>query len=209
MQKEQSDARILDAAITLVGEYGYKGTTTRRIAERAGVNEITIFRKFGSKQGLFENAVVYIQNLIMNEMQKARIESTGNFSRDLTSLVMSLMHILTEKRETVIAVMFEAKREPFAMDVGRSMISFIIGLIAGLIDRSPEYRKMSKSAVDFMASAVLSFAFTRIVVRERLLPEEYNEDNRQKDVEMFVGVIMDGMSALKGGSPASERGDSS
>lgn len=43
---------ILKAAADLFGERGYKGTTTRAIAERAGVNEITIFRRFGSKKGI-------------------------------------------------------------------------------------------------------------------------------------------------------------
>jgi AcrR family transcriptional regulator len=44
--------RILDAAATLFAERGYNGTTTRAIAQRAGVNEVTIFRRFASKQGL-------------------------------------------------------------------------------------------------------------------------------------------------------------
>lgn len=45
---------ILEAAAVLFGEHGYKGTTTRAIAEHAGVNEVTVFRKFGSKQGLLQ-----------------------------------------------------------------------------------------------------------------------------------------------------------
>ncbi len=45
---------ILTAAAELFGERGYKGTTTRMIAERAGVNEVTIFRQFGTKQGLLK-----------------------------------------------------------------------------------------------------------------------------------------------------------
>lgn len=50
-ENETGDA-ILKAAADLIGERGYKGTTTRAIAERAGVNEVTIFRRFGNKQGV-------------------------------------------------------------------------------------------------------------------------------------------------------------
>ena len=50
-ERETGDA-ILKAAAELIGEHGYKGTTTRAIAERAGVNEVTLFRRFGSKQGV-------------------------------------------------------------------------------------------------------------------------------------------------------------
>ncbi len=44
--------RILDAASELFATHGYAATTTRAIAERAGVNEVTIFRRFESKLGV-------------------------------------------------------------------------------------------------------------------------------------------------------------
>lgn len=44
--------RILEAAGKLFAEIGYARATTRAIAEAAGVNEITVFRHFGSKQKL-------------------------------------------------------------------------------------------------------------------------------------------------------------
>ena len=39
-------ARIIDAAARVYAAHGYRGATTRRIAEEAGVNEVTIFRQF-------------------------------------------------------------------------------------------------------------------------------------------------------------------
>jgi len=44
--------RIIDAAIKLFGEVGYSRATTRAIAERAGINEVTLFRHFGNKKNL-------------------------------------------------------------------------------------------------------------------------------------------------------------
>ena len=49
--------RILDAAVQVYAETGFGGATTRRIAERAGVNEITLFRHFGSKDRLLQEAI--------------------------------------------------------------------------------------------------------------------------------------------------------
>lgn len=48
---------LLDAAARVYAESGYRGATTRRIAEAAGVNEITLFRHFGSKEALLTEAV--------------------------------------------------------------------------------------------------------------------------------------------------------
>jgi AcrR family transcriptional regulator len=44
--------KILAAATELFAERGYAATTTRAIADRAGVNEVTIFRHFESKLGV-------------------------------------------------------------------------------------------------------------------------------------------------------------
>lgn len=44
--------RIVTAAAALFAERGYTATTTRAIAERAEVNEVTLFRHFGSKLGV-------------------------------------------------------------------------------------------------------------------------------------------------------------
>jgi AcrR family transcriptional regulator len=50
-------SRILTAAASVFADYGFRGATTRRIAQRAGVNEVTIFRTFGSKKELIRAAI--------------------------------------------------------------------------------------------------------------------------------------------------------
>ena len=50
-------ARIIEAALKEFTQNGYKGASTRAIAERAGVNEVTLFRHFGSKLDLLRIAV--------------------------------------------------------------------------------------------------------------------------------------------------------
>ena len=49
---------ILDAARALFGSTGYSATTTRQIAESAGVTEKALYRHFGTKTGLFEAAML-------------------------------------------------------------------------------------------------------------------------------------------------------
>ena len=46
--------RILDAAKRVYAAHGFRGATTRLIAIEADVNEVTLFRLFGSKAALFE-----------------------------------------------------------------------------------------------------------------------------------------------------------
>lgn len=48
---------ILDAAAKVFAEHGFRGSTTRLIAEAADVNEVTLFRLFGSKDALLGEAI--------------------------------------------------------------------------------------------------------------------------------------------------------
>lgn len=49
---EETRGRILAATREIFERNGTRGTTTREVAERAGVNEATLFRHFGSKAAL-------------------------------------------------------------------------------------------------------------------------------------------------------------
>src|SRR5580658_6812524 len=49
---------LLDAARDLFARQDYRSTTTREIAESAGVTEHLLFRHFGSKAALFREALV-------------------------------------------------------------------------------------------------------------------------------------------------------
>ncbi len=49
---------LLDAARELFARQDYRGTTTREIAQAAGVTEHLLFRHFGSKAALFREALV-------------------------------------------------------------------------------------------------------------------------------------------------------
>ena len=48
-----TEVRIVEAAVQLFSRQGFKGTSTRDIADLAQVNEATLFRHFGRKLDLF------------------------------------------------------------------------------------------------------------------------------------------------------------
>lgn len=51
-----TEVRLVEAAVQLFSRQGFKGTSTRDIAQLAGVNEATLFRYFGKKMDLFRAA---------------------------------------------------------------------------------------------------------------------------------------------------------
>lgn len=64
-QRKSTRQRLVQAAQHLFATQGVTETTTRQIADLAEVNEVTLFRNFGSKQGLLlaviEEAAVFTQ----------------------------------------------------------------------------------------------------------------------------------------------------
>jgi AcrR family transcriptional regulator len=53
LAKSITEVRIVEAAVQLFSRQGFKGASTRDIAELAQVNEATLFRHFGRKIDLF------------------------------------------------------------------------------------------------------------------------------------------------------------
>lgn len=57
MSEVSTKDKILDISMHLFTEFGYKRTTTKLIAQEAGINEVTVFRHFGSKEGIVKEIV--------------------------------------------------------------------------------------------------------------------------------------------------------
>ncbi|MCK5732181.1 MAG: helix-turn-helix transcriptional regulator, partial [Tenericutes bacterium] len=52
-----TSSKIIEASIIVFTDKGYLGSSTKEIAKTAEVAEMTLFRKFGSKQNLFEEMI--------------------------------------------------------------------------------------------------------------------------------------------------------
>lgn len=52
-ERSVTEVRLVEAAVQLFSRQGFKGTSTRDIANLAGVNEATLFRYFAKKADLF------------------------------------------------------------------------------------------------------------------------------------------------------------
>jgi len=80
-------ADIYAAAIELFCERGFGGTTTRLIADRAGVNEVTLFRRFGSKAALMEAAIIDA----LAEAPFGKVSPSGEVRLDLVAIVTAYL----------------------------------------------------------------------------------------------------------------------
>ncbi|WP_072690682.1 TetR/AcrR family transcriptional regulator [Rhodococcus marinonascens] len=73
---------LFDTAVAVFAERGYRATTTQEIASRAGVNEATLFRRYGDKATLINTALTQA----LAKAQFARLTTTDDVTADLVAL---------------------------------------------------------------------------------------------------------------------------
>ncbi|OMP67279.1 TetR/AcrR family transcriptional regulator [Domibacillus epiphyticus] len=96
------DDKILKEAIDLMALKGYKGATTKTIAENAQVSEMTLFRHFGNKKKILEAAIDrYYYSFQMKELFEQKIQ--WQLGKDLL-LIAQTYHIIMKKNKNVIKI---------------------------------------------------------------------------------------------------------
>jgi len=88
---QEKQNRIVDAAMTLFGEVGYKKAYISEIATNAGISKALIFHYFGSKKGLYSYLVYYTGKIVMTEAQHERDTANKDFfDRAVTTIKFRL-----------------------------------------------------------------------------------------------------------------------
>jgi len=103
--------RILDAAKRVYEQHGFRGATTRLIAIEAGVNEVTIFRTFGSKAALFE---ALMQTHVSQSPIPPLPDNPADPEHDLTEWVTSVLTHMRENRALIRTSFGEIEERPEA-----------------------------------------------------------------------------------------------
>jgi AcrR family transcriptional regulator len=89
-------------------ERGYAGTATRQVAERAGVNEATLFRRYGGKGEL----VVAALKAALRRVPLRTVSPTDALPADLVRLVEAYLETQREVGAVFPLLLMEAPRHP-------------------------------------------------------------------------------------------------
>ncbi len=107
-EEHQTRHKILAAARQLMAHKGFKGATTRLIAEEAGVNEVTIFRHFGNKDGLIQ-AMLEDVTAIRPQLEALDHRNYATVKEFLMAFGDVFYQSLIDRKEILIITMIEAE----------------------------------------------------------------------------------------------------
>lgn len=181
--------RILDAAKRVYEQHGFRGATTRLIAIEAGVNEVTIFRTFGSKAALFE---ALMQNHVSQSPIPALPDDPADPEHDLTEWVGSVLTHMRENRALIRTSFGEIEERPEAAIsmcegpncAGMLLTDYVLRLQSlGLADPDGDIQ----TAVAMLMSSMFGDAISRDVM-PNTFPQPESEAP-QKYVRVFMRAL--------------------
>lgn len=109
MPKILEDEQIYRAVMQVVSERGYEGATTKQMADAADVSEVTLFRKYGSKQQLVKQAISYV---ITKTNFASSVQYTGNVHADLLRVVQAYQDTAVKNGLFIFALFADLARHP-------------------------------------------------------------------------------------------------
>jgi len=103
---EETRGKILQATAGLMKRMSLKSVTTRAIAKEAGVNESTLFRHFGSKQGIVEAIVQRYSYMPVFRQLFDQVQ--GDLEKDLVLISQAYQQYMKQHGEMVMIGLREA-----------------------------------------------------------------------------------------------------
>lgn len=94
---------VLGATYVELIEHGYHGMSVDNVAKRAGVHKTTLYRRWGSVEGLLADA------LLKTASGEWSVPDTGNLEDDLTALNLEVLNADRELIHAVIGVGFQSE----------------------------------------------------------------------------------------------------
>ncbi|MBQ6218707.1 MAG: TetR/AcrR family transcriptional regulator [Methanosphaera sp.] len=69
-ERDDTEEKIIVATFNILQKEGVQKATTKKIAAEAGVNEVTIFRKFENKKNLIETTKEHYMKMLINKLER-------------------------------------------------------------------------------------------------------------------------------------------
>jgi outer membrane protein len=192
---EPTKQQLLDAAVRVYAEGGFRGATTRRIADEAGVNEVTLFRLFGSKAALIEEA---IRCRAINVARSPLPDRPQDPQAELTAWAAEDHAFLLDSAGMIRASMAEMHERPECADNAALHPAQSFAQLRGYIERLAQHRFIPSAEDAKPAAAMLMGTIFADAMGRDLMPEMFppRDEAPATYVRLFLRAIGAATAAL-------------
>ena len=184
--------KLLEATLELISEKGYLGATTREIAQRAGVSELTLFRKFEKKEKLFEEVLKTQTFLPLLRETVVEVEDLGPADA-LEMIGIRYLQTLKERKMFVKIVLSELNTYPEKVrNIQMQFVREMEGTLQGYLEELQKSGKLRAVSLEAAARTFLRMLFSFFILEEIIKDQNISGKTLKKTVREVVDIFMYG-----------------
>ena len=199
---EDTEQRILDAALKVFASEGYTGATTRRIAEEANVAEVTLFRKFKSKENLLKEVLNNNRTVFSSLDVLFGVQEDVDLETELRILGKNVAKAMKDRKKDSKTHMFmhmlfeEGRRRPEVAEALSYFLQMNIKPLSEYFELQIKNGKMrninSRSAALTFVSYFVYTSLLRDVFGDNFLGNSFL-GNSDEEIERFIDIFTKGI----------------
>ncbi|MDD5474039.1 MAG: TetR/AcrR family transcriptional regulator [Candidatus Methanoperedens sp.] len=188
---DETEQKILDAALSVLVSKGYEGTTTRRIAEAAGVNEVTLFRKFQSKENILREVIIRNLNSALALIDSMfQMETEADQAVSLRNMGLDFIKLMSERIDLISILIEEGRRKPEVQEILSPATQILIKRLSECFELQIKNGKMRNIDPKVAAVTFISFTFYICLMKKFL---EGIIGDKEEALEGFVDIFTKGI----------------
>jgi AcrR family transcriptional regulator len=192
--------RIIDAALEVFALKGFKGATTKEIAKRARVNEVTLFRLFKSKKALFAAAIQ--ERLPLAEIERRMTFDTQRPINDvLFENIKTVLGVVRANKHLYMLMLGESWRQTKSRDSPLMQpLNAALDYVSSFLQAQMDAGRLAKTDSRLCSMALMGsvqFYFMNTYVMSNVRTNEGEED---RTLRRLVELFLNGMGPKEGGS---------
>ena len=189
---QDTEDKILDATIKLLDKDGWKGATTKRIASEAGVNEITLFRKFHNKEQLLKAAKKRSANRFLEEIDLLfKIDDNGDIKTYLITIWKNASKMIDKRINLIRISMEEVRGIPFEEKVLPKISKMIIEHLVNYFQKKIDQGLIRNIDPEVAALNIFSIVFQIDIVWK--IYDQKPPANYESTMENFLEIFLNGI----------------
>jgi len=189
--EDETRERIIQGAAQVFAQKGYDGATTREIAEVAGVNEVTLFRHFGTKKNLFL-AMIDQRSPLRSVKEALETQLTGDYRQDLLAIGNQYMATMLERRKEILMSLCAAEQLPEMREVTAQMPAQLRQVLGEYLQRHIASGSVRQMNPQMAAQAFFGMLFAFAISQGLLQDAPAAQIPPQTAVEQFVDIFVQG-----------------
>ena len=165
---DQTRLRILTATRELFASRGTRGTTTREVAIRAGVNEATLFRHFGTKQQLVDAMLDHFSRITTawdGLVHAEAHETLETLEEQLCALATASIDAMTRKQDIIRMTLAEEITNPEGVSCAWRAPSEARRMLVEFFERRTASGELQGDP-EFLACSFMSISFAYVMGRK-------------------------------------------